>query len=254
MYATEPMLHAAPAARLQRLLVSRREPAGLYMPIGFLEARTDDDGTIEYAFSYLRSVASSPDFRPLLGFREPRRYTSAGLFPLFSERLMDPRRPDHPQYLAALDLDAGASPLMILERSAGHRIGDTIELSPVPVADEQGASSCVFLVHGVRHIAGAEERISTLHDGDPLALRSDSANQVNPDAVHVALTGADGVPVGWVPNVLLDYVHHLAGVRAAAVRVNGPEAGPRLRLLVQVDGQTAPGWSPFNGPEWTTAG
>jgi len=235
---------------VSRLLVTRQDASRMYRPLGFLDARATDDG-VDYAFSYLVRAVREPGFRPLLGFREVRRYESRGLFPLFSERLMDPRRPDRADFLAALALDADAAPLLVLSRSGGRRLGDAIELTPVPTTDDQGKSQCVFLVHGVRHMPAGGEVIDRLSEGDALAVEPEPDNKYNERALLV--TAEAGAPVGWVPDVLVDYVRGLSGTSVHVVRANGPQVGPRLRLLVRVDGSAAPGWAPFSGPDWDTA-
>jgi len=236
---------------VSRLLVTRQDVSRMYRPLGFLDARTTDE-SVDYEFSYLARAVRDPGFRPLLGFREVRRYESRGLFPLFSERLMDPRRPDRADFLAALALDADASPLLVLSRSGGRRVGDAIELTPVPLTDDQGRSQCIFLVHGVRHLMPAGgEVIDRLSEGDALALEPQPDNDHNERALLV--TAEAGTPVGWVPDVLLDYVRGLSGASVHVVRANGPQVGSRLRLLVRVAGAAAPGWEPFSGPDWELA-
>lgn len=239
------------ASSTHRLLVTEKDTVGLYRPVGFLDADPTSEGTA-YAFAYLRVAVERADFRPLLGFADPsRQFRSEGLFPLFAERIMDPRRPEHPVFLAALGLSDEASPLEVLSRSGGQRAGDGIMLIPVPVVEEAGSASCTFLVHGVRHVEGGEARISHLRVGDTLSLVSDRDNDVNARALLV--TEKSGEPLGWVPDPLLDFVHLVQGPRITVVRVNGPEVGTRLRLLVRLDGIADPTAQPFTGSDWETA-
>lgn len=242
----------APALRssTHRLLVTEKDASELYRPVGFLEADVAGESTT-YLFAYLSAAVHRGDFRPLLGFADPARaYRSEGLFPLFAERIMDPRRPEHPVFLAALDLSEDASPLEVLSRSGGQRAGDGIMLLPVPVVADTGATSCTFLVNGVRHVEGAEDRIGRLQVGDALSLAPDLNNAVNARALLV--TEGRGERLGWVPDALLDYVHLVRERRVTVVRVNGPEVGTRLRLLVRLDGVADPLVQPFTGPAWQT--
>lgn len=243
-------VHESRSEVAMRLLVTDQGSDRLYRPVGFLEACSSGEDTV-YSFAYLRSAVERPSFRPLLGFRDvQRRYESPGLFPLFAERIMDPRRPDRPIFLAALDLSEGASPLEVLARSGGRRAGDGIELTPVPRVAEDGRTSCTFLVHGIRHVEGAGERIDSLRGGDSLRIARDHGNPVNDRALLV--TEREGEPLGWVPDPLLSYVHRVQDQRLTVVRVNGPEVGTRLRLLVRLDGTADPDPQPFTGPEWAT--
>ncbi|MBP2707540.1 hypothetical protein JOL79_27530 [Microbispora sp. RL4-1S] len=232
-------------------MVAMQDPVSRRIsPVGFLE--TIEDG---FAFAYLRRVLDMPGFRPLLGFSDlERRYESPVLFPLFSQRLMNPRRADYPRYLTVLGLPAGSPPLVVLGRSGGRRAGDSITLVPEPHVAEDGRTSAVFFVHGPRHLPDAQTRISLLHPGDALELRDDTANPVNSRALLVTREGAE---LGWVPDLLLDYVHHVRESGELSIRVaqvNGDDAPPNLRLRVWLQGTVAIGYRPFSGADWAAFG
>jgi hypothetical protein len=235
------------AAPLARLIVTWQEPESrLYRAVGVLEQRVDG-----FEFAYLRNAVARPGFLPFLGFPDLRlRYRSPRLFPLFAERVMDPARSDRPAWLEALGLEPDVGPMEILARSGGHRAGDTIELLPEPSVSPAGVAETLFLVHGVRHQAGASEHIDHLRAGDPLALAVDEDNPINDRALLVT---AENRPLGWVPDPLLPFVHDLRLFGDPEVRVeraNGPEVGSHLRLLVRIRGHVPPGYRAFEGPEW----
>lgn len=221
----------------------------------------------EYSFRYVRAVLAVPDFRPLLGFGNLREvYTSGRLFPLFAQRALDPRRPDYERYVADLGLDpAEATPWEQITRSSGRRNGDTLQLFPVPQVVD-GQVSCAFLVHGIRHMPqnrpildGVAHAVSTeqidqvlsgLAPGAPLDLVPEPTNASSHEAILVA---ARGVPVGYVPNLLVHDLHRLrevAEVRASVIRVNGPDAPSHLRVLAHLDAERAPGFTFFQGEDW----
>ena len=209
-----------------------------------------DDGA--WSFWYVRSVHGVPGFRALASFPElDKEYRSSQLFPVFANRLMSPRRPDYAAYLNALNLDQRATPFDILARSS-ERATDTIRVFPEPAVDRAtGATECVFLAHGIRHIEGADARIQSLRPGSRLELRAELANPVNPGAL--LMDAEHDAPVGYVPDVLLDYVHAVRDHHGAEVRVdrvNPPPAPITLRLLCRLTGQWPPGPLPFTGPEY----
>lgn len=219
------------------LLVAWQDPESRrYHGVGLL-TRTDD---AVYRFRYLDSAGNLPGFMPFLGFSDlQRNYDSGHLFPLFAERVLDESRPDRVDLYAALDLVATAGPMEFLARSGGRRAGDQIQLIPIPdVKDDETA--CVFLVHGVRYVPGAEEAIDRLHPGMELALEPEPGNPIDPDAVLVT---SDGTRLGWVPNPLLDYVRavmHAGNARLTVVRANPRELGHHMRLLVRIEGRLPP--------------
>lgn len=118
--------------------------------------------------------------------------------------------------------------------SGGSRTGDTYELTPLP---HVGRVDLPFLVHGVRYLSSEERAlIDSLRPGERLSLRCEPDNPVNRQAVLVT---RDGAKLGYVPDPLLVYVHDImSGEHELLVeRVNPPEAGLHMRLLVRLSGQ-----------------
>jgi hypothetical protein len=223
-----------------------------------------------YRFHYLRNALQVKDFRPFLGFPDLRgHYHSDALFPLFAQRAMTPRRPDFTRWVERLGLLEDASPWEQIARSGGSRRGDTIQLFPVPTLAD-GRLECDFLVHGMRHIAyrdtalgddvvritrdDLEVALSTLNPGDALHLRDEPTNVSNPLAI-LTTTQAD-VPLGWVPNLLVEELHRIPehqGARVRALAVNSAEAGWHLRLLAHLSVAVPVGFEIFADDRWLPA-
>lgn len=238
----------------RELLVTWQHPESrLISPIGLLE----HDGSA-YRFRYLERALAVDGFRPFLGLRDLKcDYRSGELFPLFTTRVMSPRRPDYAAHLHSLDLAPNAGPMEILARSEGRRVADTVQLFPVPEVAADGRTSCQFLVHGIRHIRAADptadDRIASLRPGQELHLVPEPGNPVNPLALLTSSTQESTDRLGWAPDLLLDYLHTvLSSGRAHVVvaHVNGPEAPLHLRLAARIHGFVEPSFRPFNGPGW----
>lgn len=215
------------------LLVTWRDPVTRrYHAVGLLSLYPDD----HYRFRYLEAARSLPTFQPFLGFSTLEGdYSSPHLFPLFAERVLDESRPDRVALYEALDLAGAAGPMEFLARSGGRRAGDRIELLPIPDVSD-GGTSCIFLVHGVRHLPGAAEAIDQLVPGQELDLEPEPDNPIDIDAVLVT---RDGTRLGWVPNPLLGYVRAVMSsgyAHLTVVRANPRELGHHMRLLVRIEG------------------
>lgn len=229
------------------LIVAWQHPESrLISPVGRLEHGPG----IGYRFRYLRAAPDTEGFRQFLSFPAwDRDYRSDRLFPLFSQRIMSPRRSDFPEFLRQLHLDSNATPWEQLARSEGRRTGDTVQVFPVPSVEPDGSSRCYFLAHGIRHVTGGA--LPPLAPGEPLELRAEPNNPVNPGAQ--LLRTRDGLDLAYVPDLLLE---HLAVLRAAGpftVRVehvNGAEAPAHLRLLVRLDGEAPRDYVPMSGGSW----
>ncbi|ETA92326.1 hypothetical protein O982_24030 [Mycobacterium avium 10-5581] len=253
----------ADAAASRRLVVTWQHPIERTIsPVGMLSF----DGH-SYRFHYLRHALHVKGFRPFLGFPDLHgRYTSDRLFPLFAQRAMTPRRPDFARWVKRLGLEEDASPFEQITRSGGHRPGDTIQLFPVPTV-ANGHLECDFLVHGIRHIAerptsvagevitltrdDVEHQLAALCPGDELRLHDEPTNTVNPLAILT--TTAANVPLGWVPDLLLEELDRIPDrqrARVTALVVNGPEAGWHLRLLAHLSVPVPDGFAVFVDDPW----
>ncbi len=235
-----------------RLIVTRRgADDGVYRAIGYLDKFTGGLEPPTYQFTYLARAVVDPAFVPVVGFRDTGRiYRSERLFPSFADRVMSAKRPDRPQYLDALDLDADADAWEILTASGGHREGDPIELISLPRFDSAtGETSAHFLAHGVRHRSPeASDRITKLPGGHRLWLEVDSENPYNRAALRIV---DHGMHLAFVPDPLLDYVHSVMDSGAydlTVVRANPAETHPHLRLLLRLDGHCSS--FAFDSPDW----
>ncbi|WP_051232038.1 HIRAN domain-containing protein [Pseudonocardia asaccharolytica] len=122
---------------------------------------------------------------------------------------------------------------------------------PIPRVESDGSTTCLFLVHGIRHVTGG--RLPQLSPGERLVLQEEPENPINSDAVRVCTR--TGQPLGYVPDLLLEHLRVLQRSGPVAVtveHVNGPEAPAHLRLLARLDGRAPVGYEPMSGPGWET--
>ncbi len=249
-------LVSLPQGRLghARLYVAWQDPTTRAIePVGRLD-RLCGAPADTYEFRYLRRAVTLDGFRPFLSFPDLQRtYRSSYLFPLFENRLMPRTRADYPDFVRALGLGEDADPFEVLARSEGRRQTDNIEVFPEPTL-EGGAVRCLFLVHGIRHIPGAEEAVDSLAVGERLSIVPDPQNPA--DRWAVGLRDGGFRLLGWVPRYLTELIHRpleVLGPSAVDVRAEhvGARNGPiHLRLLCQLHAQWphAQVW-PFAGPE-----
>lgn len=220
-------------------------------PVGVLDMAPN-----AYTFRYLDRVRKAEGLTPFIGFSDLTRvYHATRLFPFFEQRVMDSRRPDFPEYAAALGLSQGAGEIELLARSSGNRIGDTVRLSREPTVDDDGNCVYEFPVHGARHVRDserAESVLSILRPGDRLSLRAEPDNPVNARALQLTTEGGD-VALGWVPDLLLDFVHLLresGPVDLTVLHANRRDQPRHLSLFVRISGVGPAGYRGFSGPQW----
>lgn len=198
-------------------------------------ARLEFTADGEFRFSYVSAARLASRFRPFAAFPDlDHEYRSDDLFPFFANRVMSSRRSDFDAHLSVLGLTrADWTPLELLARSAGERATDTVQVVEEPLEEESGRATVVFPVSGVRHIEGAEERISALHPRQELALRREPENPEDLRAVLIDVSR--NAPVGYVPSYLLDFLYKRwdGGMEPQVYveRANGPDAPWHLRLL-----------------------
>lgn len=238
---------------LRRVLyVAWQDPASRRIfPVARLLDRAAAGG-VRWEFVYIRGAhdARESGFAPFVGLQElDAVYESEELPPFFSNRLMPYRRPDFPEYLRHLALPADErQEVPILARSEGRRATDTIELFGLPSFDE--TAQCFrfyFFVRGVRHVAGAEQRIAAMATDAELDFAPDPNNPA--DELAVQVHGPARGQIGWVPHTLLDDVHALqqrgASVRLRVAQVNPDPAPVQLRVLCRMEAFGAGDYAPF---------
>lgn len=202
-----------------------------------------------WVFRYFQQVADDHSVSRLPGLPDAGRTSvSEYLFPVFSERVLSPRRPDRARILESMGLPTTAGPFEILARNGGRRQGDTIELIPLPIVDSRDEAHLQFLVHGMRYRTPEEQAaVDALSIGDDLLIGPDDANLHDSHAQFVMTL--EGVVVGWVPAPLAPLVARTRGVRASVAHVNGSESTPHLRLLVEIRGPLLDA-AEFSNPRW----
>ena len=236
-----------------RLVVTWQHPVNRRIePVGMLSC-----GAAGFRFWYLRRASEVDGFQPFLGFPDlSNEYSSEQLFPLFAQRVMSTKRADYSRYLQSLLLSDAATEWEILARSQGQREGDGIRVFLEPEVASDGQTATTFFVHGVRHRlqddpSAVEGALDRLAPGQSLRLVDEPDNPVDRRALLVSED--DGVALGWVPSVLLDYVHAVRAhgePRLVVDHVNGRDVPPGYRLLVTLSGQVEPGLRPFSGEGW----
>jgi hypothetical protein len=189
-----------------------------------------------YQFEYLPG-SKDPNFEPLQSFPAVDRvYWTPKLPAFFQNRVMSRQRASFPQYAKWLGIDPAVdTPFEVLARTGGERATDTFHVAEEPSVGPDGLAVIRFFASGLRHIEDSADRLSRLSDGDPLYVRPEPDNPVNPRALLIDAEANE--PIGWVPDWLLDDVHGLRsearGIELVAERIN-LSAPAHLKLLCRL--------------------
>jgi len=235
-----------------RLYAAWRNPEGLIRPVGVLTRLRTAAGD-SYRFVYLKAAEQFDGFICLPGLPELHSvYESECLFPVFRNRLMPRSRPDYGHYVSELALDLDTDPFEVLIRSEGRRATDRVEVFAHPERTPEGTLTTLFFVRGIRHLDGAAAALDDVQPGEVLELVDQPDNRVNRRALLVSTR--TGRRLGWIPDCLLDMVHHLrdvdAPVEVTAEHVNPETSPPHVRLLCRVRAPWPDGYEPLSGPEY----
>lgn len=219
---------------------------GPWGPVGRLER----DGEI-YRFWYTRGARTLAGFHPFSQMDEFEQvYESDDLFPLFSNRLLSPSRPEYDAFLrwSGFDPNNPPDPLVILGVTEGLRQTDSVEVFPCPVPDADGCYLNKFFLHGVRWMPpAAHQRLENLGRDEALYVMTDPCNPFDENAV--AVRTEDRFLIGYVPRYLAHDVHKLLGEcepEFIEVRVQcvNPSAPLQQRLLCRMNACWPDGFQP----------
>lgn len=231
----------------RRLFVAWRSATGQIVPIGELLQIEGPSGS-RYEFAYLKMAEAEIDQYRLPGFPDlHRRYASTDLFATFANRVMPRNRDDYDAFVSRLGLCVPVDPFEVMERSGGRRQTDRIEVFGEP-ALEQGNLCSLFFLRGIRHIDGAEDRVTKLTTGQTLGIRRDEANPVNPLAL--TLLDDDSEVLGYLPDYLVDTAHELQDLNGAfptitVEHINDRDTPFHMRLLCRLTAQWPDNYEPF---------
>jgi len=240
---------------MKTLFLAWQDPESrAWFPIGKLTF----DGT-QYQFVYTQGAAMAQlkcEFQPLLAFPELNKvYQSIHLFPLFSNRLIQPSRPDYKNYIKWLNIPEGDDdPIAILARSGGRKVTDNFEVFPCPETDENGFYHIHFFAHGLRHLPTcAIERINELKTGELLYLANEFQNPY--DSRALLLCTDDHHIVGYCPRYILDDVLQLKNKNPELVKVHVERVNPaptplQLRLLCNIIAEWPQDFHPYSSQEY----
>lgn len=165
--------------------------------------RLDFDGSV-YQFQYTNGCKDSKAFVAFSGMDDLRKtYTSTDLFPIFSNRVLSPKRPEYQKFLAWMGFDSGKATTMdLLVRSGGLRGTDRLQVFPKLEANDQGDIEHEFFVHGNRYLPlTSSERLLGLLKGGRLMACLDVQNAYDKDAIYLRTEESPEL-VGYIPRYL----------------------------------------------------
>jgi hypothetical protein len=229
-----------------KLYVAWRDPINRsWYPVGRLTV--DPTGT--YTFVYTKGAINHG--LTFLNMPSKWAYRSNQLFPLFSNRIISPERPEYKRYLDWLDMNVTEKydPIEMLALTEGIKATDNFEFFQCPSKTEDGKYKVNFLVHGLRHIPKTTvERLNRLQTGQMLYLMLDIQNPYDSNAIALR-TSDPTMLAGYCPRYLSPDVRKLItlngqkNIRVEVKKLN-IDAPLNLRLFCQVIASWPEGFEP----------
>lgn len=222
-----------------------------WFPVGRLDA---DVAHSHYSFKYINGALRAQEevgFQPLLAFPEfSKCYEADELFPLFKNRVLDPKRKDFEEYLHLLDMKPGqADPIEILALTGGERQTDSLEVFPKIDRQPDNTFNCTFFLHGLRHVSeSGQKRAEKLMADEVLRVAVELNNPATRLAIQLATE--DYQIVGWTPRYLVEDILKLVNtyqaIQARVLRVNEIDAPIARRVMVQLTGKLPDAYEPMS--------
>jgi hypothetical protein len=240
---------------MKTLFLAWQDPTSrAWFPVGRL---TFDEG--KYTFTYTQGAKQAQDkcdFNLVYSFPDLNKvYTSAELFPLFYNRVMQRSRPDYKNYIQWLNIPENEDyPISILSRSGGRKVTDHYEVFPCPEPDETGLYKIHFFAHGLRYLPKSTiEKINQLQAQEILYLNHDFQNPYHSKAL--LLRTNDNYIVGYCPRYIADDVLKMKEknstlLKVQVERVNRVPTPLQLRLLCNLTAEWPDDFYPFDGQEY----
>lgn len=221
------------------LFVAWQSPAQrLWFTVGKL---TSADGRFRYNYTRGAALAKDSGFKPFTAFPDLLvSYESERLFPFFKNRLLSRSRREYSDFVRWVSgHEKSHDPIILLARSGGIRMTDSLELFPKPERDERGHFHLHFFAHGLRYMpASAAKRAEELRRGDRLLIMKDFQNPADPQALMLRTEGKyeqDIYFTGYFPRYLAGdvapYIEDPGWGPVRVLRVNPPPAPIQYRVM-----------------------
>ncbi len=232
---------------MRTLFLAWQAPADrAWFPVGRLDA---DTALSRYRFNYTRGALSAQreGFHPVVSFPNfSESYESSELFPMFKNRVLQPRRDFH-SYLASLALDR-PDPIEILAVTGGERQTDSFVVFPKIEKQADDSFTCRFFLHGLRHMSEAAQlRAVRLQPEETLGVSLELNNPKH--GLAIQLTSQDYEFIGWTPRFivgdLLQAIAKTHRLTAKVIRVNSDEIPVNRRVLVEMRGYLPADFEPM---------
>ncbi len=228
-----------------------------WFPIGRLDGEPEQSW---FRFVYTRGMLTAQakvGLQPLAAFPQlDEVYESCELFPLFQNRLINPKREDYAEYLDRLDLSPQQTdPFEILAISGGSRQTDNLEVIPELHTRLDGTFSCRFFLQGWDHLnVMSQDRLQHLEPDEPLHVSVELSHLVTGPTLRLQTTD-DSLMLGWAPRYLAHCVARsvssgLGHFHARVVQLNQPPSPQSQRVLVELEGAFPAGYEPMNSEEF----
>lgn len=243
---------------MKNLFLAWQDPISrAWFPIGRLSVENSS-----CKFVYIQGAIDAQQkcgFQPLEAFPSfSQSYESQELFPLFANRLPSSSRTDYVNFVDYLNLSPGEKdPIVLLGRSSGERMTDTMQVFPAPERSGDGFYQTQFFANGINHLPPAsQERIEKLETGERLLLMKDIQNSYENTALILRTNGekdGDIYIVGYCPRYLLDdaitIIDQCSDVKTMihieVERINLPPAPKKFRLLCRMKARWPSNFQPF---------
>lgn len=204
----------------------------------------------------MRKAQLESNFQVLHSFPELERvYTSSELFPLFSNRLMRPSRPDYKDYIESLNIPENeAEPFGILVRSGGRKATDTLEIFPCPEPSKDGIYQIHFFARGLRYMPkDSLEEVLKLELQERLYVTHDFQNLHDPKAL--LLRTKEHHNLGYCPRYLAEDIYEVWQQNSSSVtvyveRVNPAPTPIQYRLLCNMTLECPTDFSLFSSRDY----
>lgn len=208
----------------------------------FTVGRLSSNGD-KFRFEYTAGAEEARErgFSPFSAFPDVLvSYESERLFPFFGNRLLSRSRREYSDFVKWVSAhEASYDPVVLLARSGGTRMTDSLALFPKPESDEKGHYHLHFFVHGLSHMPpSAARRAEQFQTGEKLLILKDVQNPVDRRALMLRTEGVyeqDIHFLGFFPRYLAREIAPVLEQTEFApvqvLRVNPPPAPIQYRVL-----------------------